>query len=285
MHIYSKEGVSYMFIGISSDNHFDINHVNLNELIPQQAEYLHQRNISYYLITGDLFNNFEQSIDYVERLQQATSKTIKICFIAGNHDMLNGVTYQELEQPNLHPQYLHHRILRLPEGRLSIIGNNGWYDYSFVDHLVKKTPTEISHWKQSFWVDQKIDSPLTDQERMKLVLQQVDNDFQIATNRHDRIIFITHFVPHQNFIFDQLDHPRWQIINGFLGSRKLGDLTEKYAIEYTAFGHLHTRNMPQTIANTTYIHQPLGYGIKRAFEWQQTDFLTEWQQTLQILQI
>lgn len=274
-----------MKLAISSDNHFDVNRIDLDSIIPLQAEYLVQKNIDYYFITGDLFNNFEESVNYVERLQQEVGSTTKVYFIAGNHDMLNGVTYQELERTNLHPQYLHHRTLRIPEKHLSIIGNNGWYDYSFFDQLSKKTAPEINHWKQSFWVDQKIDSPLNDQERMKIVLKQVTADFQTAKENHDKIVFLTHFVPQQNFIFDQLDHPRWQIVNALLGSKHLGELIEQYPVQYVAFGHLHIRNFPQTIANTTYIHQPLGYGVRRAFEWQQPDFLTEWQRTLKVLVI
>ncbi|WP_125766783.1 metallophosphoesterase [Lapidilactobacillus wuchangensis] len=274
-----------MNIAISSDNHFDINKAATSKIVFLQASYLKQLAIDYYFITGDLFNNFEQTINYVEQLQREVGSVPKIYFIAGNHDMLNGVTYAELERPNLHPQYLHHRILQIPHKNLSVVGNNGWYDYSFSDQIGdnQKSTAEILRWKQSFWVDQKIDSPISDQERMQNVLQQVETDFKQVTRQHEKVLFLTHFVPHQNFIFDQLDHPRWQTINAFLGSKHLGDLIEKYPVQYAAFGHLHIRHLPQTIANTTYIHQPLGYGVRRAFEWQQTDFLTEWQRTLKIL--
>lgn len=224
-----------MYLAISSDNHFDINRAQLAEIIPQQAQFLANQKIAYYFVTGDLFNRFDQTLDYVERLQQALGQTTKVYFIAGNHDMLNGVTYQELEQPQLHPQYLHHRILKIPQHHLSIVGNNGWYDYSFSDRLGEKSIKEIAHWKQNFWVDQKIDSPLSDQERMQNVLRQVATDFTTAAKRHDKIIFLTHFVPQQNFIFDQLDHPRWQIINAFLGSKKLGQLIEDYSVQYADF--------------------------------------------------
>ena len=103
-----------MKIAISSDNHFDVNHVNLTEVIPQQAEYLIENNIAYYFITGDLFNDFSRSIDYCERLQSAGNDLCQVYFIAGNPDMLNGVSFDELENTALHPQYLHHRILELP---------------------------------------------------------------------------------------------------------------------------------------------------------------------------
>lgn len=53
-----------MKLSISSDNHFDVNRIDLDSIIPLQAEYLVQKNIDYYFITGDLFNNFEESVNY-----------------------------------------------------------------------------------------------------------------------------------------------------------------------------------------------------------------------------
>lgn len=273
-----------MKLAITSDNHFDVNKIDLTEIIPRQAEYLLQQQVRYYFITGDLFNNFEQSLDYVEQLQQSLADNCAVYFIAGNHDMISGITYAELEQANLNRHYLHHRHLTIPTKNFTVIGNNGWYDYSFSDSLARKKTDELNKWKQTYWVDQKIDSPLFDQERMTTVIQQVRMDLQQVPS-HNHILFLTHFVPQRNFIFEQLDHPRWQIINAFMGSQQLGKLLEQYQVRYVAFGHLHTRQLPQTINNVTYLHRPLGYGLRRLFEWQQPDFLTEWQQTLTYLEI
>lgn len=275
-----------MKIAMSSDNHFDVNHVDLPEMIPRQAEYLIKNHISYYFMTGDLFNDFSKSIDYCEQLQAACAGLCHVYFIAGNHDMLNGVSYNELENTELHPQYLHHRILQIPNSPWCVVGNNGWYDYSLTSpELTHLSNSQLNNWKQHFWVDQRIDSPLSDQERMDRVLSQVDQDLKSSKKTGQQILFLTHFVPQQNYIFYQLDHSRWQIINAFLGSRRLTAILEKYHVQYAAFGHLHIRQSPQTINNITYLHKPLGYGLKRLFEWQQSDFFIEWYRTLITLKI
>ncbi|WP_261806936.1 metallophosphoesterase [Lapidilactobacillus luobeiensis] len=275
-----------MKLAISSDEHLDINRQDLMELIPRQAEFLQEAGVDHYLLTGDLFNDFEQTFAYVERLQRALGRSMRVYFVAGNHDMLRGVTYDQLEQPELlGPHYLHHRVIHLPGTKVSLVGNNGWYDYSLADSLATaRTAADFQQWKNTYWIDRRIAMPLSDQERMARVLQQVELDLKIARERGDEILFITHFVPRRDFIFDQLDHPRWQNINGLLGSQALGQLLQQYQVERVAFGHLHTRQRPVTIAGTTYFHAPVGYGLRRLNEWRESNFLAEWQRDLSMIE-
>ncbi|KRL17177.1 hypothetical protein FD12_GL001965 [Lentilactobacillus rapi DSM 19907 = JCM 15042] len=48
-------------IAASSDNHFDINKVDIDQIVEQQAAYLNENHVDYYLIAGDMFNDFEKA--------------------------------------------------------------------------------------------------------------------------------------------------------------------------------------------------------------------------------
>lgn len=53
-----------MKIAMSSDNHLDVNRVDIELICNQQAEFLNKNDISYYLFVGDLFNNFSRTLSY-----------------------------------------------------------------------------------------------------------------------------------------------------------------------------------------------------------------------------
>lgn len=41
-------------IAVTSDNHFDINKQDYQEILAQQSQYINEINPDFYLITGDL---------------------------------------------------------------------------------------------------------------------------------------------------------------------------------------------------------------------------------------
>ena len=84
---------------VSSDNHLDVNKQDISQVLVQQATTLHQLQPDYYLIAGDLFNDFEKSLKYIHELQDALSTDTKVLFIAGNHDMGRNISFAELETP------------------------------------------------------------------------------------------------------------------------------------------------------------------------------------------
>lgn len=261
-------------IAVTSDNHFDINQVDVSEMIQLQGTWLMQRGVNIYLIAGDLFNHFDKSLDYVQRLQ-AFVPDITVRFIAGNHDMVNGVTFDELEQP-LDPTYLHNQNLDISGTDWRIVGNNGWYDYSFADSL-HRSEDRFAQWKRAYWLDSAIPQPLSDPERMQLVLGQVRAQLSQAAHDHKRVLFMTHFVPRPEYLHITQDDRFWNMMIAMLGSRHLGDLLAEYWVERTLFGHMHIHPAPRLITGTTYYDQAVGYGTKRRHEWLTDSFLKEWQ--------
>lgn len=271
-------------ITFSSDNHFDVNRVDPLTVIDQQAQFLRAQHVDYYLNTGDTFNNFQQTLQYFEKLQQLVSQ-MHVYFVAGNHDMRRGVTYDELNQ-DLSPLYLNHKMIAIPHTKQVIIGNNGWYDYSFADQFLMKKHVSFQRWKDALWFDGMIVQPVSDQARMQAELTILRQQLQQVRRQHQQAIIVTHFVPHQNFMIYGYDKPQWDMINAYLGSRHLEELLNEYhdVVKIVAFGHLHLRDPLQIIDNIIYVHRPLGYHRSRRLnEWQSSDFMTEWRNTLTMI--
>ncbi|ERL64163.1 metallophosphoesterase [Schleiferilactobacillus shenzhenensis] len=274
-----------MRVAFSTDLHYDVNHLTASDYFAAQADYFQQHGISVYVLGGDQYNDFQKTVQFVDDFQSFLGTAVKLYFIAGNHDMVSGVTYGELESFQ-HPAYLHHRVVTLPGTSYALVGNNGWYDYTLAPLGQDKTADEYTRWKKAFWIDSAIDSPLSDQERMDRVLDQVRSDLAQAATAGGRILFVDHFVPRRDFLIYAGDRPYWNMATALMGSRRLGDLLAATpAVDTVVFGHLHHRDPPLLVDGQRYLHTPLGYGLKRAWEWQSHDFLTEWKHTLMVRDI
>ena len=268
-------------VAISVDNHFDVNHVDGFEMLKHQAAYLVEHGYQVYVNAGDTYNDFTKTLAYYQALQREVGDQVIIRFLAGNHDMVKGATYAEI-QSDVDPLYLHEKFLSVPGTNAVIVGNNGWYDYSLAQLGKSKTSAEYAQWKRAFWIDSAIDSPISDLERMQRVLDTTKA--ALVANRGKRIIYVTHFVPILGAMVYAVDRQSWQMATALMGSAKLGDLLTNRA-SAVVFGHEHFRDAPKLLGKTTYYHQPLGYGLKRLFEWQSTDWLTEWRDTLVTLEV
>lgn len=255
-----------MKIAISSDNHLDVNRQDPDEIVSLQANYLNEQNVEYYLFAGDMFNDFQKTKNYLEKLN--TLITGKVYFIAGNHDMLKNITFTELENNNISDFYLHNAYIDIPNTDWRIIGNNGWYDYSFSPTL---TEDEIKRWKNTYWIDAGIKQPMSDNEREQLALQQSKQQFDLAKQAKKKVLFVTHFVPNSKALWSKpatLKSDKeiriFKMVNALLGSRHLGKLIQDYPeIKYVFYGHVHGWHEPFQIAGTSYLNQAVGVRKKK----------------------
>ncbi|WP_353989412.1 metallophosphoesterase [Pediococcus argentinicus] len=271
-----------MKVAMSSDNHFDVDRIDYHDVIEEQAEVLLKNDVEVYLIAGDLFNDFEKSQQYLDDLQRILGDRVKVLFIAGNHDMLHNVTYDQLES-DLGDWYLHNKFYDIPGTNWRILGNNGWYDYSLASNLPQRTSEDFWHWKKAFWIDSSIEQPTNDIERMNVVLKQFEQQLQIAENK--QVLVMTHFAPRSEYIRFTNDNRFWNMANGMMGSSRLGELFEKCQPDKVLFGHLH-HNFPELdVKNTTYYNQAVGYNNKRINEWRYQPFMSQWAFKLKILDL
>lgn len=268
-------------IVMTSDNHFDINRIDIDEMMKLQAQYLVEMHADYYLIAGDLFNDFQKSMKYVHDLQDELGTTTKVLFIAGNHDMLHGASFDELEtlQDDV---YIHNKKIEVAGTNWAIIGNNGWYDYSYSDDEV--TIDEVELWKRAYWVDRAIEQPMSDMERMQIVLLQTKEQLESARSNNQQVIYMTHFSPKQEYLIQRPDIRMWQMANAMMGSYRLGDLLEQYEANTVLFGHMHIHPSPIKYQSTTYYNQSVGYKNKHINEWITDSFFDQWVARLQVIE-
>ena len=269
-------------IAVSSDNHFDLNKVPLTETIEEQAKFLKDQQIDYYLIAGDLFNDFQKTLDYVKQLSAQTDP-IHILFIAGNHDMINGVTYEELENGSW-PGYLNNQFVDIPDTDYRIIGLNGWYDYTFAVNE-DKTEAEFRRWKMAYWIDGLISQPMSDPQRERVVINHLREQLQTAKFAHKKVILMTHFVPNQHFIHYTDDFRFWNMANAMMGSLKFEKVINEFAVNSVIFGHIHQRLDPIKIGSTTYYNAAVGYHNRHHNEWQTDHFISEWRNQLKMFNV
>lgn len=269
-----------MRIAFSSDNHLDINRVEVSAALAAQASFLSTRGIDVYVNTGDTFNDFAKTRAYYEALQARVGASVRVRYLAGNHDMLREATYAQLEHLE-DPRYLHGKMEVLGPDAV-LIGDNGWYDYGFAP--AELTTAQLERWKRAYWVDGVIEQPLSDAARLAATLARSERLLDQANGR--RIFYATHFVPDIRFLNPRmLAEPKvGRYAAAFLGSPKVGAMLSAYPRVTAAFGHLHHRDDVRELDGVTYLHSPVGYGTKRRHEWVSADFMTEWQTTLQIVQ-
>lgn len=277
-------------VAISSDNHLDVNRVDYAQTLDSQSRYLRTIGVDYYIHIGDLFNDFDQTQAYMASLQQILGPHLRAYYLAGNHDMMNHAGFHQLETlPDTH--YLHNRFIDLPGTNWRVIGNNGWYDYSFSQF--GNDPERVARWKKVYWLDSAAEQPMTDRDRMALVLQQTEQQLRRAEGDGKRVLYVTHFAPRHELLAPRpalVNTPRrqtvYQMVRAMLGSDRLGELLESYPnVAYVAYGHLHNVHHALRRGQITYLHQAVGVHNRRVNEWRAPDFITQWQNTLRVLDL
>lgn len=276
--IYLKEGL-FVKVAFSSDNHFDLNKLDAQRMMHIQALYLLNNDVDLYILAGDLFNDFNKSLKFARDMQDALEDKVMIRFIAGNHEMGEGITYDELES-DVDPLYFHNKFIDITD-EVRIIGNNGWYDYDFIGN--DYSDDEILQFKNAFWYDRRIKQPMSDKERFDINLNQIKT--QLAKAGRKETIVVSHFVPRNDYIrrFPNRN-TRLDMANALLGSTKVGDLLDKSYTTNTITGHLHLHPSPLKVGNNVYNNVAVGYNTARVHEWTSDNFITEWQSRLLMLQ-
>ncbi|MBB1080453.1 metallophosphoesterase [Limosilactobacillus sp. STM2_1] len=276
-----------MRIAVSSDLHLDLNHAEIANFITQQVDYLTTMKVDYYFSLGDMFNDFAKTEEYFKQLQQQLPTT-QVFYLAGNHDMLKNVTYNQLE--NLaDPHYLHNHFIDLPKTNWRVIGNNGWYDYSFSQYY--GFPDKVARWKKAYWIDRNISQPMSDQARMINVLTQVRQQLTAAQISGKQVLFMTHFAPEAVLLPQKIPSQRkrrrmWEMVKAMMGSQKLGDLLAEFPVVRQVFyGHLHYAPALTTINGIAYRNCAVGVQRKNRGTWQDKSLLNQWISRLYFTQL
>lgn len=249
-----------MKIGFLSDLHITNNTDKIEQAVESVAEVCNKAEISKLFIAGDISNNYNITLKFVDLLAKVGIDTYTVF---GNHEYWS-ICYDESKLLK-HNKYINGKSVEINEETV-VIGIDGFFDYSFVlnvdniytRHLPKNKTILNKGGRQHF-----------DLKRNKIgntveIYDEIFNDMmlklesQLKKHEFKRIFMLTHYVPSKDFIIYN-DDRSWGINNAFMGSTKYQELAEKYKVNKVIFGHTHNQ-YNKTINGVDYHCNPVGYG-------------------------
>jgi putative phosphoesterase len=270
-----------MRVAFCSDYHIDHNIIKHHQynILETLCEELVKEKVDIVCFAGDMTANMQQTIEKLKFIQKETGVIVKA--IPGNHDLYSESaesawdlynTFKEQEFSLLdNPYELNNEWV--------IIGDMGWYDYSFADPCVTIEELESMQLGRIVWWDKYYChwKGTKNQELAKIFNQKIEE--QLEKNKHKNIILITHVVPFEKYVLkkDRLD---WDFLNAYIGSSELGTLIDKYQVKIANFGHTHKRYIDNH-NGTKIICTPLGYFP----EWKNKNVSKEVKKSLVIIDI
>jgi len=253
-----------MKIGILSDIHVDLNggEAVINGLLAAML----RQGVELMVIAGDVSSDYRVTLDSLEQLQERSG--IRILFVPGNHDIWNEAhpditawqAYEELE-------HFPGNLTRGPQeisGGWTIIGDLGWYDYSFGGSQYSREDFDRMQFGERIWQDRikaiwdrhTLEIHRTFYEKLETQLKRTKVS-RCSDSRHRKIILVTHVLPREEFTVQRPD-PEWIYLNAFLGSPEYGELALDHGVRYSICGHVHYRKQV-TVNGTRFICNCLGY--------------------------
>ncbi len=254
-----------MILGLISDLHVDLNDQSLGQdrTLEGLCIAVKAKDLELLLIAGDISNDFRTTRQTLEQLEKDTG--VPCLFVPGNHDLWNEhhpdldawSTYETLKSC---PGNLANGPVTPADGWV-LIGDTGWYDYSFGDQAYTHQDFErmcinIPPEGERVWQD-SIMAPWgrSNQEMHRFFYHKLERQLQIHSGK--KILLLTHMLPHRDFTV-QPPGALWGYLNAFLGSQEYGRLISKYNVRYAVFGHVHYHRQAR-IGSTTFICPCLGY--------------------------
>lgn len=244
-----------MKIAILSDIHEGINRKKTQEsLMDILKNWISAHSPDVFIIAGDMTAGANKSLAKLNELQDHSFKT-KILFVHGNHDVYHEDSKEAYEVLLQFQGNLGNGPVELNEDWV-VIGDGGWYDYSFGIPNVREEEFALGTYEGFTWPDKTYAHwPHSDTEETSEYIAKLENWLEQYANK--KLIFVTHFVPFKKFIQFKNDLS-WDFFNAMMGSTRFGELAEKYHIEKYIFGHIHTR-YHETYKGIEVICNPLGY--------------------------
>ena len=218
-------------IGILSDIHVDLEHDDPQRVLHPLADEIRHRQIDFMIIAGDVYHDI-----WNEKHPGKDAWQIYAALQAFAGNLANGP-------------------VRLSNGWV-VIGDLGWYDYSFGDRRFAKQEFDRMQIDGRLWQDKvkavwRMPTPEVHQYFYEKLRRQ------LARHRGENIILVTHVLHIRDFTVFDLG-PMWDYLNAFLGSRQYGELALEFGVAYAISGHVHYRREVK-YEGTTFICNCLNY--------------------------
>lgn len=243
-----------MRIGIVSDIHLDVNkHFPVLQTLIRLCN---QKQLDKVIIAGDFSSDYTAALHVIDSIKRNTQTEVH--FVPGNHDL-----YISRDKDS---KTIYHELGQLPEclathpvdlGDWAIIGNTGWYDYSFQDEAFTLREIEKKSYQGMMWEDRRyFQWGAEDKEIHDFFLHNLQSRLEQFKGKN--IISVTHVVPYRRFVEHKEGNPSWNYFSAFIGTDKIGKLYDNYGVKAAVFGHTHTR-YKETHNQTLCLCRPLGY--------------------------
>lgn len=231
-----------MKLAVIADLHLDIN--QSFPVLECLAEFLKEQEADGVIIAGDITEDVTHTRDAVVRLEVLAG--IQVWYVPGNHDMwsidFDAVSTEQIY--NLYekdPSCLTGKtyLLQGKSQTYALIGDIGWYDYSFASAGYKESQLDDMKCGERIWQDRLKNQWTVDNKGCsQLMLKRLET--QLEAYKEYPAIVVTHMLPVKELCVSE-EKDSWSYFNGFLGSEALGNLYRRYKVEYGVCGHVHYR--------------------------------------------
>ena len=254
-----------MRIGFISDLHIDINAAY--PVMTMLEKTCQEQELNMLVIAGDVSETPDRTIAAVKNLQERLSAdtNCRVCYVPGNHDMWNKncpekSTQQIAEAYEEDPLCLAGGKVFLA-GDYALIGDIGWYDYSFASPQYSRAELEGMQISGRTWQDKLFNRWTGDNAgQMRRSLERLRGAMEAAAlqyGREKKLIAVTHMLPVREFCVPETQKD-WGFFNAFLGGEAIGDLLKEYPVRFSVCGHVHYRKRLER-DGITWICPCLGY--------------------------
>lgn len=259
-----------MKIAVLSDIHIDYN--RKYEVTRNLIEYLKENNCSAIIIAGDISSDYKETAKFLDKMAEESVSTY---YVLGNHDYWN----KELSFFDTIKYFIDHTIdnkfikyldlCSFKAGEFLIVGNSGWYDYSFRPFYVSIKEADKMRYAGGTWPDKRFINygGFSNIKIADKLLDNLKSQITVAKQQSSNIISVTHIVPDSMFTTFIGDYS-YDYCTSFFGNESIGEYCKNVPeIKTIIFGHTHTP-FDKTIAEQRYICAPLGY---YSHEWKTLD--------------
>jgi len=231
-----------MKIGFISDIHIDVNREY--SILEEISEHIREENIDVVVIAGDISEDASTTIEAMEKLEKSSQASIY--YVPGNHDLWSD-DLRLLPTSVIYEKYKNDSrclvdnpvLLKGKKETFALIGDVGWYDYTFGDAQFNISDFERMNYNNMTFNDTIKNSWTIDNRgQSDYFLNKLKN--QMDKYKEFPMILVTHMLPIKDFTVPK-EHKNWNYFNAYLGTNKLQKLYEKYCVKYAVCGHVHYR--------------------------------------------
>ena len=273
------ERTNKMHIGMISDIHIDIN--KAYDIFSILRQILDEEKIDVLLIAGDISENSDQTIEFMQSLNKNT--VAKCYFVPGNHDMWDiGGKYEKGDTNKVYQKYMESPYCLCGkkvalDKNWSVVGNIGWYDYSFGSPRYCLSDFEKMSLNGRTWGDHLNTKWGVSNQSLQIRMYN-ELEERLTEAKDKNVILVTHMLTHEYFKVQKVGE--WEYFNAFLGSKSYKELCEKYHVAFSLMGHVHYRKSMEE-NKVKYICSCLGYEN----EWKSMDIYKEVKTSMYMIEV